>query len=186
MSYAIYSTEGFILGSMPSGEASKTYWIYTKDFGLIKAKAQSVRLLSSKLRYSLDDFSFATYSLVRGKEIWRITGVHDTKGSKESLGVRARVLSLVRRLVQGEERNEKLFSTLLWMVGDFVLSKEEETFFELLVLAHVLSSLGYIDIQKTLGLSLENGIAINQLSGIKEKKREVIFEINKALKETQL
>jgi recombinational DNA repair protein (RecF pathway) len=162
MSYAVYSTRGFILGSAPSGEASKIYSIYTEDFGLIRARAQSVRLLVSKLRYNLEDYSFATFSLVRGKEFWRLTGAEKTALDQSTLLVRARVLNLVKRLVQGEEKNEKFFAALSLMTEGAV----SETF----LLSHILSALGYLD-----------------LEGLKDKtEKEIIHAINKALHETQL
>ncbi len=161
MSYAVYSTRGFILGSTPTGEASKIYLIYTEDFGLVRARAQSVRLLVSKLRYNLEDYSFGTFSLVRGRELWRLTGAERDLPESLSL-VRARVLNLVKRLVQGEEKNEKLFKILL-----SVTKKEMR---EPLILAYILEALGYLDVKK--------------LSGASEK--EIIQVVNKALKETHL
>lgn len=188
MSYAVYTTEGFILGSTPTGEASKMYWIYTRDFGLICAKAQGVRLVVSKLRYSLDEYSLATFSLVKGREVWRLTGAHDKQSPQGNMLIRARVLSLVRRLVQGQEKNERLFSTLLSLFkGDFVThSKEEQIAFESLILIHVLSSLGYLDAKKFLGGEDVLEMSLSTIALIQSKKKEVIAEINKALKETQL
>jgi recombinational DNA repair protein (RecF pathway) len=162
MSYAVYTTRGFILGSAPSGEASKIYSIYTEDFGLIRGKAQGVRLLVSKLRYNLEDYSFATFSLVRGKEVWRVTGAEKESIPASNTRVRARILNLTRRLVQGEERNDALFAALL--------SLKEESISETVALAAILDALGYLD-KKT-------------LEG--KSEREAILEINRALKETQL
>ncbi len=188
MSYAVYTTEGFVLGSTPSGEASKTFWIYTKDFGLIKAKAQGVRLLASKLRYAIEEYSLATFSLVKGREVWRLTGAHDKKSPQENMLMRARVLSLVRRLVQGEEVNEKLFSALLALFDEkyMALTREEQIAFESLALIHVLSSLGYLDVHIILGQEAKDEFSVYNLPLIQSKKKEVIMEINKALKETQL
>ncbi len=162
MSYAVYTTRGFILGSAPSGEASKTYSIYTEDFGLIKGKAQGVRLLVSKLRYNLEDYSFATFSLVRGREVWRITGAEKEFAPMSDARVRARILNLTRRLVQGEERNDALFAALL--------SLKDESVSETSALASILDALGYLDKKSLEGKS----------------EREAILEINRALKETQL
>lgn len=163
MSYAVYTTRGFILGSAPNGEASKIYTLYTEDFGLVRAKAQSVRLLSSKLRYNLEDFSFGTFSLVRGKEIWRLTGVEKEPMAQKNAPMRARILSLVKRLVNGEEKNEALFEAMLQLVSD----KDAG---EVSMLSKILSALGYLD--------------LNALANAGEK--EIIAAINKALKETQL
>jgi len=171
MSYAVYSTRGFILGSSPTGEASKLYSIYTEDFGLIRAKAQGVRLIQSKLRYNLGDYSFCALSLVKGKEVWRVTGSQslEAEGKKgrgeerSDLLVRARVLNLVRRLVQGEEKNQELFDTLARLATEGVES-------EIRILSLVLSALGYLDLKALEG----------------KTEREAVAEINKALKETQL
>ena len=162
MSYAVYTTRGFILGSSPTGEASKLYVLYTEDFGLIRAKAQGVRLVQSKLRYNLEDYSFCTISLVRGKEFWRITGAVSDTSPKETVILRARVLNLVRRLVQGEEKNEKLFEALLPLASSVIS--------EVSILSQILFSLGYLDISTVQGKS----------------DRETIMLINKAIKETQL
>ncbi len=163
MSYAVYTTRGFILNSAPTGEASKLYSLYTEDFGLIRAKAQSVRLINSKLRYSLEDYSLCTFSLVRGKEVWRLTGSQAEPPSKKSALVRARILNLVRRLVQGEEKNQTLFDALLTLA-------EGEMPSEISVLTQVLSILGYLDLAAIEGKS----------------EREVLLAINKAIQETQL
>lgn len=190
MSYRIYSTRAFILSSAPSGETSKTYLIYTEDFGLIRARAQGVRSLASKLRYNLSDYGFVTVSLVRGKEFWRLTGAisavgiaaDGVKGIHPELNLaRARILNLIKRLVHGEEQNSVLFSSLetLFNPESIALAfKEDILALETLTLARVLKALGYIDADTLLGdQSLEH---------IKTKKREIIGAINKALQETQL
>jgi recombinational DNA repair protein (RecF pathway) len=177
MSYSVYSTRGFIVGSAPSGEAGKTYSIYTEQFGLLRAHAQGVRHLKSKLRYNLTDYSFGTFSLVRGKEFWRITGaVAETAGVIESQGislVRARILSFMRRLVQGEERNDDLFLILLdlFSSASSTLSERDELLvFETRVLARALSALGYIDMASIEGMG----------------QKDMLVAINKALRESHL
>ncbi len=195
MSYRIYSTRAFILSSAPSGETSKTYLLYTQDFGLIRARAQGVRSLASKLRYNLSDYGFVTVSLVRGKELWRLTGAVSESTDQSSdvtaiiagkihpelARVRARILNLIKRLVHGEEQNSILFGVLVTLFNkeSTALSEREDVLaLETLTLAHVLKALGYIDADALLGdQSLEH---------IKSKKREIVGAINKALQETQL
>jgi len=187
MSYAVYTTRGFILGSVPSGEASKLYHLYTDDFGLIFAKAQSVRLLTSKLRFNLEDYSFGTFSLVRGREVWRLTGAGEKITNVRFARIHARVLNLVRRLVHGEEKNPELFRALEYMMKGIESEAPHDTdAFELLILIHVLSSLGYIDAKLLVDIDCSLPPSLSDLVRIKTKKREVIAEINKALRETQL
>lgn len=71
--YHIYHTRGVILGSVPIGESNRFYKIFTEEMGLVHATAQAVREAKSKLRYSLQDFSWASFDLVKGREVWRIT-----------------------------------------------------------------------------------------------------------------
>ena len=70
--HQIYQTEGIVLKSIDYSEADKYLLILTRDFGLIKTAAKGLRKVSSKLRYSLQEFSVAQISLVQGRSIWRL------------------------------------------------------------------------------------------------------------------
>ena len=41
--YRIYTTEGIVLKGFATGEASKILVVFTRDLGLLYARAQSVR-----------------------------------------------------------------------------------------------------------------------------------------------
>src|ERR1035437_4083782 len=71
----IYTTKAIIIKSVPIGEANKYYFLLTEDLGFIRASAQGVRLDKSKLKGHLQEFCLVKISLVKGKEVWRITGV---------------------------------------------------------------------------------------------------------------
>lgn len=173
MSYAVYTTRAFVLGSAPSGEASKLYSLYTEEFGLVRAKAQGVRLLASKLRYNIDDYAFATFSLVKGKEVWRVTGAEKAASGPALAKARARVLSVARRLVQGEERSRETFAALLPLADD-AAKPEDADAIELLAIVRLLAALGYLPERD---LSLDD---------VRAKRRELVAEANAALRETQL
>ena len=101
----IYHTEAFVLGSNQNGEDSKIITLYTKELGLVRAKAQGIRKLASKLRFTLQNFSYAKVDLVRGKEIWRITTASPLDSNTDILcfpereKVMVHIMSLVARLV---------------------------------------------------------------------------------------
>ena len=112
MSYAIYSTSGFILGSQPTGEASKTYLIYTEHFGLVRARAQGARLLSGKLRYSLEPMTHGMFSFVDGRYGMRLVGTESfgvllssDRRSRASIG---NIVRLLTRLLPADEAHPKL------------------------------------------------------------------------------
>ena len=115
VSYRIYHTEGYIIDSSVSGESNKIFTILTSELGTIIATAQGVRKLQSKLRYSLQDLAFAKFALVRGKDIWRITGaekivnIYDKKTPIQIRQSLARVLAFIKRLSPGEAVNRKVF-----------------------------------------------------------------------------
>ena len=76
MSHTLYSTECIVLGSVDSGEANRYISLFTREWVLC-AVARSVREEKSKLRYCLQSFSFTDATLVRGREVWRITGAEE-------------------------------------------------------------------------------------------------------------
>lgn len=191
--YSVYTTAGFVLGSAERGEANKIFSIYTEDFGLVRASAQGVRLEKSKLRYTLDDFARGHFSLVRGKELWRLTGSErdgDSIVSTEARRIVARVLNLVRRLVHGEERNPDLFVAL-----DTMIKKAREispvsgdlTPFELLSLLRVLHTLGYLGVLEGVDERVLTGDMTDEMFSLISKHRTgILSHINQALEQTQL
>lgn len=197
MSHAIYNAEGFILKSVNFNEANKYYYIFTREFGLLKASAQGVRHMQSKLRYGLSDFSLSKISLVRGKETWRLTGaelVSDFKkiNSKErdKFLLISRIFSLLLRLLHGEEKNELLFDYLfhgLKFLQAEDLEKNNLEDFECVLALRILSSLGYIGQLGDFDQFNESPYFTKELlSTMSSLKSRAIFEINKSLKETHL
>ena len=197
MSHILYSTECIVLGSADYGEANRYISLFTKEIGLVKAVAKSVREEKSKLRYSLQNFSFINTTLVRGREVWRITGAeekynlhNDLKDDRERLLIINQILNLLQKLVHGEERNDYLFNTLadgLEFVRKNNLDKEMLKNFEHLIVLRILYSLGYIA-KKNKFDELLQLTEINEglLKETKSKRKSIIFSINRALKEAHL
>ncbi len=192
----IYHTESFILSSRPSGEDSKTLALYTRELGLVYARAQAVRKLSSKLRYVLQDFSRAQIDLVRGKEIWRITtavpvdvSLSITK-NREAEGVLARVFALVVRLCAGEDPNAEVYACLIDMENMLLAASKETTreefrSIEIFAVARILIALGYLS-RTLLPATPEGSISIPEQFSEAEFRKNILIEINRALSETQL
>lgn len=196
MSHTIYNTDGFILKSVNFGEANKLYFIFTKDFGLIKATAQGVRLLKSKLRYNLSDFSFGSFSIVRGQEIWRLTSSNSlslrvfSRSNPEVFSLISRIFSLLLRLLHGEEKNDLLFDTLkegINFLEQDNLTPDNLANFECILALRILSNLGYIgslgDFDQFTKSPYFTSELLSQMSTLKTR---AILEINKSLRETHL
>ena len=67
--YQKYNTEALVLGSRETGESDRVYALFTKDFGLVRARASSVRSEKSLMRYALQNYSRANVSLVRAARV---------------------------------------------------------------------------------------------------------------------
>ena len=153
--YAIYQTEGIVLGGADSGEANRYLYIFTKDLGLVGATAQGLRELKSKLRYSLQDFSYSKVDLVRGKSGWRVVSAQSIVNyshifrdgdKKECFETTVRLCRLLGRLLKGEEQNEKLFSEVMEILSalkEQTLSREDVFNLEIIAVMRILKNLGY-------------------------------------------
>lgn len=189
MSHHIYTTPGFIVHSTAHGEAGKYFLVFTRDLGMIGATAQGVRLSQSKLRYHAQDFSYGLFSFVRGKEVWRMTGAKEMEIGKipgvENRKLYIRILSLLTRLLPGEEKNERLFE----VIEEFYkyLGEEENDTVEYLTVFRILFCLGYISSQSPFeSLVRHANIDVEILKHTSEWKDRIVKEINNGLKESQL
>ena len=170
---------------MPHGEAGKFLLLFTKDFGMIGAVAQGIRLSQSKLRYHIQDFSFCTVSIVRGKEVWRLTGAHEIEEETVTGILHIKILKLLRRLLQGEEKNEKLFEIVKELYRTEIKIEDHEIV-ECLVVLRILDSLGYISSKDLFEYFENNKLDENLIKKAKLDKSKIIKVINNALQESQL
>ncbi len=119
MTYRTYTTDALILGSFEGVAADRTVTLFTREAGLVFARAVSVRRESSKLRYGLQDFSRVTVSLVRGRRGWKVVGAERSENlyfraaDRDRRAALLRILRLVRRLVRGEGGDRPLYDRLL-------------------------------------------------------------------------
>jgi len=191
----IYHTHGFILGSRNIGEANKMLSIYTREMGLIKTTVQGVRLHKSKLRFSLQDFSYTKIDLVRGRDIWRITSASNmnsfpyARTNKGSLLLIARISKLLERLCVGESPNEDIFNDFiqaLYLLDDENISSSSQEALELHLVLRIMHSLGYIGDSFILSKYLSSSFSIEKTDILLKERRSIISHINKALNESQL
>lgn len=187
------------MGGYDKGESSRLVYLFTRELGLVLAHVQGVREMKSKLRHSLTDFSHTSVDLVLGKGGWRVTNAHGKKNFFLSLdgndveykrGVMVRTTNLLRRLIKGEEKNEKLFDEIInsYNLFDGISYTQEEIFaLEIIFVMRILNILGYWGNEPNLINFLEGDISDKKnLESIYVYKGLALREINKALKETQL
>lgn len=196
MAYHVYTTPGMVLKGVPTGEADKYFYILTEDLGLIIANAKSVRKSESKLASGLEDFSFGTFTFVKGKHSWKITGVDPKENMyryirhSDSRVVLVNFLVLIRRLVNGESIHKELYTIAKGLYGVLASqkhSKERLFALESLATLRLLFELGYVhadDIYTEI-LRATSFSETDILLVIKHQKK-ILQDINNALKESQL
>ena len=181
----IYTTPAFVIHSSSHGESGKFLLLFTRDFGMIGATAQGIRLAQSKLRYHVQDSCLSNISIVRGKEVWRLTGAQELFHEKNTI-LHLKILKLLKRLLHGEEKNDKLFGIIEELYKTSINEVDYEIV-ECLTILRILNTLGYIKNNVEIGKFLQNNFIdkelVLQFLPIKSK---VIQIINNALKESQL
>lgn len=200
MSHHIYHTKGIVIEAINVREANRTYWIFTRDLGMVLASAQGVRLATSKLRFSLQPLSIAEISLVRGRAGWRVVNAREIsniywriKNMPQSVAMSSRVLKFVRRLVTGEEKNEVLFDRLseglMYLsngVGGAPLSTRQIMNLEFILLLQVLYTLGYFAPPTELLWCINDSLSPEMIENMSAFSSKAIVHINSSIKETQL
>ncbi|OGI67381.1 DNA repair protein RecO [Candidatus Nomurabacteria bacterium RIFCSPLOWO2_01_FULL_41_12] len=190
----IYHTEGIILGSRNYGEAGKYYYIFTRDLGMIYARTQGVRKISSKLRFVLQDFAYLKIDLVQGRDFWRVTNALKTNKLEqitkqpENFQILANIMRLLRRLLAGVEPNETLFIDLLSGLSILEKSKTKEDLrnIETVIVLRIINNLGYIGGNEMLKTFIKSPFEESVIFEVSKNRRKILSEINKALRETHL
>ncbi len=144
MSYDKYTTEALILKSYENGENDLAYKVFTYDFGIIFVHAKSVRKINSKLRMKLNVNNFCLITLVKGKELWRVTGVEEMNNIKKDQNRLAILCECISRFIPIEKSQKKLFEKLKNIVID-ESNVLEISKFKILIYYIVLVDTGYAD-----------------------------------------
>ncbi len=197
MSHHIYKTDGFVLGSINTGEANQYVSLFTRELGLVRAVARSVREERSKLRYSLQHFSCSHFSLVRGRDVWRVVGAQEKYNVYQDCGgdvikqqMIGRLCALLHRLLAGEEKNERLFDILesgCLFVKDTHLDENLLYTTECVLALRALHSLGYVgDIESFKNVVTSTLLSQELLVALTPQQNIAIAQINKALEASQL
>lgn len=198
MLYHTYNTEAFVLGGVPVGESSRFIFLFTKDLGLVGARVQNARSVSSKLRHSLNDLSLSKVSLVRGKNAWRLTNATFQKNffktfrdQPEILLLSVRVLATIKALVAGEEANPTLYETLSQAFAFLEkenLTPEEIKNAEAILMLRILDNLGYFGSHTELGAFVADVSRWSRelLAEMQKLRPQAILAINNSLQASHL
>ncbi len=196
MSHRTYQTDAIVLAAANLGEANRELSLLTRDLGLVRALARSVREERSKLRYSLQPFSLSRISLVRGRERWRVTGAEargnlaqKLAGSPAARAAAARVAALLSRLLPEEGSQSDVFTVVLAAFSHLArvrLGPEELAALECLTVLRVLSRLGYVAPGSLASFVAGSALSPATLRAFGSRRREAVRAVNAALAASQL
>ena len=187
--YQKYYTEAFILGSREQGENDRIFVLYTKDFGLVRARASAVRKETSRMRYALQSYSYVQVALVRGKRGWRAGGAMVVRSAHgEGVTTFARIARLVLRLATEEGENGYIFAALSG-AHEALMREPRDAWatIELVCVARLLWGLGYLSSE-----ALETTLFTHTLYSsehVREAEKlhkKLLSSINRAISETHL
>ncbi len=193
--YNKHHTKGIVISSKFDSENSKYLNIFTKDFGLINVRAQSVRNNISKLRFSIQDLSFGDFSILFGKTGWRLVGASASKNlfevfkyEKSKLAIVVNILNLIKRLTSEDNSNQNLFDIVFNLISFLESNTEDKnTFAECSALLKILHNLGYMRNDPNLSLPINTPeINILNLDLIDKNKAYIVKIINESIKATNL
>lgn len=193
MSHTIYNTEAFVVSSRNSGEADRVFTLFTKDFGVVSAKATGIRKVESRLRFFVQDFKYIDASIVKGKNYWRLISarpIHELNSRKSlTTSSRIRSLQLIGKLAPTEEPIPELFQELL-LAYTFTStahpSSEDLESIEALIALKILHALGYWGSKDDENDLVKSPFNKDVISKVKNSKKFIIKELNSSLRATQL
>lgn len=193
--YTIHQSHSFIIDVMDTGEKNKFFWLFTRDFGLIHATAQSVRSVSSKLNPHLQIYNIAIVEFVRGKDVWRITNALDseyntpfTKLNKKSQEMYAKIALLLRRLYVGEESHPELFDALVEGFQKISKTFDQKTLeaVYIILVVKILYYLGYWESNKEYYPFHASSLSPEIIEKTLHKKNDLEERIKQSLRESHL
>ena len=157
------TTRGVVIGRRAASEGSARIFLYTEALGLLSAIARSAREERSQLRPHVQWGTRGLYTLVLGRETWRVTGAADTvniffdlSGNTAAKQAAAQALETVRQFVRGERPDPEVFDTLFRFLEALpTLSDSALKEAEVLAVFRMLSALGYVEPDVLLGSFLE-------------------------------
>jgi DNA repair protein RecO (recombination protein O) len=197
MSYHTHHTEALVIKGFSVGEDNRFFSLFTRELGLLRALAKSVRLERSKLRYHLQEYAFVRVSLVRGRDIWRVTGAGDSHNPYRELAgephkqlIVLQITALLSRLLQGEEIDASLFdlvSSGFSFLREVPMDAETVHTFECMLVLRILARLGYVGDDTEIHPFLQGAeLSHAVLMALRPRQGQARFAINQALHESGL
>ncbi len=169
--------------------------LFTDQFGLVYARVQAAKNISSKLRHGTQDYTYGQFSLIKGKSGWKAVSVIPEKNyfellksSNQKTAVMVSVLNLLKKLSPEEDSASPLFEIIKNFLEFIVHSKEGDVMLaECLVLLRILHTLGYMRHDPELSLPISRSeISAADIELVAPRRTKIIALINESLRATHI
>lgn len=183
------SARGIVIARTGAGEGSSRVLLYTDTIGSVYALAKSAREERSKLRPHLLEGTHGTFTLVKGRDTWRVTGATDTQNVFFELGERAaakeaaaRVLSSVKQFIRGDGPDPTAFEALSGFFT-FLPSVADEAIpaAECIAVLKMLSALGYVREGTDAAAFVSSGYDAETLARAAAARAPLLRAVNEAI-----
>ncbi len=179
--HTLHTTPAFVLKAYPHGESNRVYRLFTREHGLLYVHGQGVRSLANRNRYALRTHGFVRATLVRGREVWRLTSAQAVCG--ESATEWRRVLALVGDLLAEEDAAPRVFDLLHESRRVFMETGDsgDRCVLEALTVLRALALLGYVGDSSVQG-ALDHAAPLTDNSRYLPCRDALVREVNDALR----
>ncbi len=192
--HRLFVTEAVVLGKRGVGEANTLLAFLTREMGVIRASARSTRVEESKLRFGLETLTQGTYSFVRGKYEWKLTGAENISRkfispSASRRRAAGRIAKLLLRLIHGEEGVGGAYDTTIEGLASLAqaTNEQEAENVECILVLRILSELGYVPSNQKLTPLVENKLFSSEILAEAATMRPFLIRtINESLSATGL
>jgi recombinational DNA repair protein (RecF pathway) len=191
--HTLHTTKAFVLQRYPHGESNYTYKLLTQKLGLLYAHGQGVRELKNRNKYALRVGQLSQITLVKGREVWRITGAQNYNAWKSvseiPLYVR-KILRFVGKMLAVEDESEKIFTIVEECFLESSKNKEETgVLLEALTMFRLMDAFGFVARpieEKSIAQFLEyEPVSKDLLKRASKHKQTLITRVNNALEEAK-
>jgi DNA repair protein RecO len=195
MAYHLYTVQGLVVRLDTTGEHSRRVSIFTDELGLIRAHVQAARGSASKLKMHIQYLTLGSFTVVRGKNGYRLIGARSEQQlfyilpEVERQQVVARIAALVERLMVDDHPEPTIFSiiqSLLVCLQDHSLSIADLRSLETLTVLNILHTLGYIGHQPTFEHFLQPTFSCEVVTSFTPHITDAVRSINTALRSSGL
>jgi DNA repair protein RecO (recombination protein O) len=125
--------EGFVFKKSDSGEASRIFSVFTKEYGRLEIYGKAIRKIKAKLRGGIELFSFSELEFVQGKHQRTLVDSRMLKRSDALLADRLKTETVVQisqhldQWLRGSQKDEFLYDVISELVSQEGFTGERQT-----------------------------------------------------------